>query len=186
MWTPDWLWETLSWLGIGGTRAKLLFLGLDNAGKTTLLHMLKNGRATILQPALHPTCEDLTFGFYRFTVYDLGGHTQLRRLWPDFFPEASGVVFVVDAADPERVAESRVELDKLLAKKDMLSTPFLVLGNKTDDPNALSEDKLLGLVQTTGKGKVPLENARPIELFMCSVVERQGYDEGIRWLSQYL
>lgn len=114
---------------------------------------------------------------------------QAKRFPGQFLPEVSGVVFIVDAADPERVAESKVELDMLLTKKDMLSTPFLVLGNKTDDPNALSEDKLrqkLGLVQTTGKGKVPLENARPVELFMCSVVARQGYDEGIRWLSQYL
>ena len=102
------------------------------------------------------------------------------------------VVYLVDAYDKERFAESKKELDALLSDDALANVPFLILGNKIDIPYAASEDELsycLGLNGiTTGKGKVNLtdSNVRPIEVFMCSIVRKMGYGDGFKWVSQYI
>ena len=106
--------------------------------------------------------------------------------------QVDAVVYLVDAYDKERLAESKKELDALLSDESLANVPFLVLGNKIDIPYAASEDELryhLGLTNfTTGKGQVILteSNVRPLEVFMCSIVRKMGYGEGFKWLSQYI
>jgi len=170
----------------------MLFLGLDNAGKTTLLGTLASGRIKSCKPTIRPNCEELALGNITFNTYDLGGHSSARTLWTEYSVGVDVIVFMVDATDKERIHESRDELGYLLSMNQLSKVPVLVLGNKIDLREAMSELELRYYMNlqphlTTGKEIRKLAaGVRPIEVFMCSVVTRSGYTDGFRWVAQFL
>lgn len=187
----DWVFDALAFFGLYYKNAKILFLGLDNAGKTSLLMMLKDDQMHSMDPTFHPNYEELIVGNVKFHAHDLGGHEAARKLWRDYFTTVDGVVYIVDSTDAARFPEARKELEALLCDIEP-HVPFLILGNKIDAQNAVGENELragLGYIQTTGKDRSRyLEGTqeRPVEIFMCSVLRRMGYAEGFQWLSSFL
>jgi len=186
----NWITSSLQYLGLMNKSGKLMFLGLDNAGKTTLLAKLKDDRNAICEPTVHPNSEILKIGKLTITTFDMGGHKSARKLWADYFPDVSGIVYLVDAADRMRFPECKEQLLSLLDDEALTDVPFLILGNKIDIASAASEEELrmsLGIHHTTGKDKTSVPAGdRAIELFMCSVVKTSGYSEGFKWFANHV
>lgn len=189
MFVVKWFYDILNYLGFGSKKARILFLGLDNAGKSTLLGVLGTGRLSVHEPTRHPQFEEMTVGNVHFQTHDLGGHAAARRLWKSYFLSVEGVVFLIDASDSKRFDESKKELDQLLECEDLAQVPFLILGNKIDLEGAISETELKKTFELTDRvtGKTPSREKttqRPLEVFNCSIVKRVGYIEGFQWLSK--
>lgn len=190
----DWFSALMVYLGVWRRPAKLVFTGLDNTGKTTMLYMLNDGHVS---RSNYSTQATVTIGDICFTIYELCAYqywNRSRTAELNLYQLADGIVYFIDAADSERFEESRVELNKMLSDDKIPDNiPILILGNKIDRPNAVSEDDIKDAFhlhdKTTGKGNVPLsdlQQRRPLEIFMCTVVKRLGYAEGFQWLCQYI
>jgi len=171
-------------MGIFLKKGKLLVLGLDNAGKSTLLTVLKQNEVVPTAPTHQPVTDEIKVGHLKLRAVDMGGHEIARRMWLQYSHETDGVVYIVDSCDRDRFLEAALELHKLLAASALpAGTPVLILGNKGDLPHSATQEELywgLGLDELFKKGD------RPLGLFMCSVFERRGYLEGFDWLSQHI
>ena len=140
---PSWVSSWLGYWGLINKKGKLVFLGLDNAGKTTLLGLLSQEEVKHHPPTLLPTSEQVMVGSVRFTAFDLGGHKQARRIWNNYCIDTDGLVFMVDSSDRDRVEEAGRELTAVLEDSDMKEIPVAVLGNKQDRRDAMGETELI-------------------------------------------
>eukprot|EP01084_Bolivina_argentea_P319361 553931_1 len=152
----NWALTALDYVGLAKKNARILILGLDNCGKTTLLHILRDDRIDF--SGRHRISEEVVIGNVTFTAYDLGGHFAARRLWRDYYVNIDGIVFLVDAADQDRFDEAKHELIILLSDYQLIDLPFLILGNKIDKKKAVTKQTLahsMGLIKMiTSKQKL--------------------------------
>jgi len=117
---------------LGRQQCRILMLGLDAAGKTTILYQLKLGEQAKTKPTLGFNVETVTFKNIEFMVWDMGGQDAIRHLWRHYYENAEALIFVVDSADPERLKEAREELAKLMSEKQLEESILLVYANKQD------------------------------------------------------
>lgn len=121
----------------GQPPVKILFLGLDGAGKTSILYRLKCNEAVPATPTIGFNVETIRIARnVSFTIWDVRGDSKISPLWKHYFPGCKGVVFIVDASDPSRLSEAREELDWILKSDEITGLPFVLLVNKQDLPEA--------------------------------------------------
>lgn len=183
MWTTLWnsLWTALGFKGKQGT---LLLLGLDNAGKTTLLHRLRTGGVRNFPPTDRPSTEKFTYQGITFSAWDLGGHEAVRHLWQDYVVECNAILFLVDASDSQRIEEVGFELDALIAEHVVEDLPILILLNKCDLEEAMSSEELCRRMDYDNLCRI--QGADKMNVFRISVLRGEGYQEAFRWISTFL
>jgi len=164
---------------LGGKDMRILMVGLDAAGKTTILYKLKLGEIVTTIPTIGFNVETVEYKNINFTVWDVGGQDKIRPLWRHYFQDTQGLIFVVDSNDRERVKEARAELEKMLSEDELRDAALLVFANKQDLPNAMSVAEL-----TDKLGLHSLKRKWFIQAACATTGD--GLYEGLDWLSNSL
>ena len=173
----------LYYLGLYNKKANLLFLGLDNAGKSTLLHVLKTDKIVQTRPTIHPHSEELKIGNIILNTYDLGGHLTARLIWKDYFPNVNAILFLIDSVDTKRFNEVKTELENILKSPELINIPIALLGNKIDMSGAVSIDELK---EALNYDEIIAKETRPMEIFMVSVTKKIGFTNALEWICKQL
>jgi len=160
--------------------ARLVMVGLDAAGKTTILQRLRLGEVVQTVPTIGFNVETLEYGRLSMTVWDVGGQEQLRRLWRHYYAGTQGAVFVLDSADRGRVDAAREELRRLLEDPALHGVPLLVYANKQDLPDALTEKEA---VEELDLGPLLQRQHRQWLVQPACATSGEGLYEGLDWLS---
>ncbi len=172
-------------LGLLSRPARLVVVGLDNAGKSMLINRLKPSHAAAFEvtPTVGFSTETFARGGFTFSVFDMAGGSTYRSLWETYYAGVDGVIFVVDSSDRVRMCVARDELELLLKHRDIAAgprIPLLFYANKMDLPGALEPSEVgmeLGLPALTG---------RPWQISASNALTGEGVDEGVNWLVQVL
>ena len=161
----------------GKRELRALMLGLDAAGKTTILYKMKLGEVVSSVPTIGFNVETVEFQKVKFTVWDVGGQDKIRQLWKHYFQNTQALIFVVDSSDKERVDIAKEELHKMLGEDELKDAVVLVLANK-QDMGVMSVQELTD--------KLALHTLRGREWYIqgtCALTG-DGLTEGFDWLSK--
>lgn len=159
------------------TPCRILMVGLDGAGKTTVLYKLKLGEVVTTIPTIGFNVETVEYKNISFTVWDVGGQGKIRPLWRHYFNNTSAIIYVVDSNDPQRMAESKEELDIMLEDQELADVPLLVMANKQDLPQAASASWITDALN--------LRNLRRTWFVQATcAVNSSGIYEALDWLAK--
>ena len=170
----------------GKKESRILMVGLDAAGKTTILYKLKLGEVVTTIPTIGFNVETVEYKNICFTVWDVGGQDKIRPLWRHYYQNTNGIIFVVDSNDRDRIDgtasdnSAREELHRMLAEDELSDALLLVFANKQDLPHAMAVSEVterLGLTEL---------RERKWFIQACTATSGDGLYEGLDWLSAQL
>lgn len=157
---------------------RILLLGLDNAGKTTLLKSLASEDVTHITPTQGFNIKSVQSEGFKLNVWDIGGQRKIRPYWRNYFENTDVLIYVIDSADRKRFDETGEELSELLAEEKLLGVPVLIFANKQDLMNSARASEIAeGLNLHTIRD-------RGWHIQACSAVNGEGVKDGLNWISK--
>ena len=162
----------------GKQEMRILMVGLDAAGKTTILYKLKLGEVVTTIPTIGFNVETVEYKNISFTVWDVGGQDKIRLLWRHYYQNTQGIIFVVDSNDRDRVEDAKEELHRMLAEDELKDAVLLVMANKQDLPGAMTAPEV------TDKLGLHTIRGRQWYIQTTCATTGDGLYEGLDWLSR--
>mmetsp|Transcript_78038 Transcript_78038/g.180975 ORF Transcript_78038/g.180975 Transcript_78038/m.180975 type:complete len:188 (+) Transcript_78038:79-642(+) len=156
--------------------ARILMLGLDNAGKTTILKKMSEEDITHIMPTQGFNIKSLVHDGFKLNVWDIGGQKSIRPFWSNYFESSDALVYVIDSSDKRRLEESGAELGELLREDKLGGVPLLLFANKQDLLQAVPADEIS---QALALDSI---KDRDWQIQACSATEGTGLQEGMEWL----
>eukprot|EP00347_Sterkiella_histriomuscorum_P012742 403367393 len=155
---------------------RLLILGLDNAGKTTILKKFLGEDTSEIAPTLGFQIKTIEHNNFKLNIWDVGGQTTIRSYWRNYFEQTDGLIWVVDSGDKLRLEDCKAELQKLLLQEKLAGATLLVFCNKQDIAGALNPKEIRDFLE------VDKIESRHWSIFPCSAMTGDGLLEGIDWV----
>eukprot|EP00040_Diaphanoeca_grandis_P006939 m.39164 g.39164 ORF g.39164 m.39164 type:complete len:187 (+) comp18105_c0_seq1:131-691(+) len=160
--------------------ARILMLGLDAAGKSTVLYKLKLGEVVTTVPTIGFNVETLTYKNLNMTVWDVGGQDKIRPLWRHYFMNNDALIYVVDSNDRERMQEAHDELHNMMQEEELRHSVLLIMANKQDLPHAMNASEMSNKLNLTSL------NNRPWHIQPTNAITGDGLFEGLDWVASEL
>ncbi|KAK9850799.1 hypothetical protein WJX84_010470 [Apatococcus fuscideae] len=159
---------------------ELSLVGLQNAGKTSLVTVLSTGAFhEDMIPTVGFNMRKVTKGAVTIKLWDLGGQPRFRSMWERYCRGVQAIVFVADAADHDNMDAARQELHDLLQKPSLAGIPLLVLGNKSDLPGALSTNDLIDRLELKAL------RDREVCVYVISCKSQHNVNITLEWLTKH-
>jgi len=166
---------------IGKTNSKkdvrILLVGLDSAGKTTLLYKLKQNETLNTTPTMGFNVETVNYKQLQLTIWDVGGQVKIRQLWEHYYDTVNAVIFILDANDIDRMDECKQEFKRMVNDPKLKSVPLLIYANKQDLPKALKKDSV------TDKLQLHQLKQKKWLVQECIATKGTGIFDGLDWLT---
>lgn len=160
----------------GDREHKVIIVGLDNAGKTTILYQFLTKEAVQTTPTIGSNVEEIAVKKTRFLVWDIGGQDSLRATWNSYYCNTEIVIMVVDSTDRERLTLNKEELHRMLAHEDLQDASVLVLANKQDMKNSMSAAEISQCLTLSSL------NARSWHVQACCALTGEGLPASLDWM----